>query len=396
MAESRTFGHPPTSPLFDKMDALMRKHRTSTDASQEIPVLTDEAVEPEFDLGPDPILAKGVSGAGLMFDLRDFSVSAAGQSPAPVSVPLSSDSAVHRHFVDLPLLDLDQIARTRGERDPLDLAVDEPLPEVVRWPSSKLQLPAEEEQTPSLGGRCESAKPMEMALDPESFEVEEIDFSSPPQLPVEDWEAMSIPTLDCVVDMAVQPIVSPAQNAAELPLQIPSCGFAPEPVTVISIDEAEFAASHIEIELPPVVTTLPSVSVPDEPAVSEETLTLSELSAEPETQVLTLESPMPGVAPAVAITAEQVPVACRLDDMAVSEITAAVAAQISVEVSTEVAQLARQHFAGMMTTFYNESLRKITEEISRDMEMCLAPRIAELVREELCRQGLCDPSWRGN
>ncbi len=87
---------------------------------------------------------------------------------------------------------------------------------------------------------------------------------------------------------------------------------------------------------------------------------------------------------------EDVSPAPRLTDAAIAEITASVAAQIAVDISSEVAQLTRQHFAGMMSTFYADSLHKLTEEISRDMEMCLAPRIAELVQDELRRQGLVE------
>ena len=90
------------------------------------------------------------------------------------------------------------------------------------------------------------------------------------------------------------------------------------------------------------------------------------------------ESAPVAVMPAPAVAAKVTP------DM-LAEITATVGAQIAVEVTTEVAQLTRQHFSKLMDAFYKESLRKITEEISHEMEIVLLPRIEELVKEELRR-----------
>jgi len=43
-----------------------------------------------------------------------------------------------------------------------------------------------------------------------------------------------------------------------------------------------------------------------------------------------------------------------------------------------------------MNGYYQQALQQLTEEISRDMEAHMAPRIAELVRQELIDRGLID------
>lgn len=357
MAESRNTGNSGASPLFDKMDALMRKHRGGTESANDIPVLTEEALEFELEVDHIPVLTDEFSAEGLMFDPREFFAPPQQPAPSPVAAtpPRSEPPAVQ--FLDLPLLDLD---------------VDEP----------QAGLAAPYPEQPALP----------------DIEVEEIELPAFDLAHEEDWAGQVIPTLEEVIvplaegapSSAALPPEPDAQPFPEMVPQVPPIGFAPEPVTVMDLDEDRFAAPDLEISLPATPAgepaSPPAFARQAEEAVVEDALTLTELPEEPEPHVLTLDAEAPeAVAPVVH--ASQAP---KLDAAAVAEITASVAAQISVEVSTEVAQLTRQHFAGMMNSFYGESLRKITEEISRDMEMCLAPRIAELVQEELRRQGVVD------
>jgi hypothetical protein len=77
-----------------------------------------------------------------------------------------------------------------------------------------------------------------------------------------------------------------------------------------------------------------------------------------------------------------------LSEDSVEEITAIVGAQLAIDIASEVEQLTKQHFSALMNQLYGETLRKLTEEISRDLEAHLAPRIAELVEAELRSKGL--------
>ncbi len=88
-------------------------------------------------------------------------------------------------------------------------------------------------------------------------------------------------------------------------------------------------------------------------------------------------------------TQEAIPtISQELDQNAVAEITAIVGAQLAIDIASEVEQLTKQHFSALMNQLYGETLRKLTEEISRDLEAHLAPRIAELVDNELRSKGL--------
>lgn len=246
MTENQDFR--PSAALFDKMDALLARHRASP--AQDIPVLTEEA---SADAPPEiPVLTQAVADSELMFDPREFHSPPANQPGEPL-------------FLDLPLLDLDQL--------------DEAVP----------QLP------------------------PDAFVAE-----------------------------AVTVIPAGLLHALEMP-EIVLAGESPAQVEEI-------------IEL----------GAPDEE-------TAPSLAASPSQA----HEPRP---------LEEAP-AATLSDAEIAEITATVEAQIAVEVATEVEQLARQHFTRMMQNFYNETLHKMTEEISRDMQMCLAPRIVELVEDELRRRG---------
>ncbi|WP_273429840.1 hypothetical protein [Chitinibacter tainanensis] len=77
-----------------------------------------------------------------------------------------------------------------------------------------------------------------------------------------------------------------------------------------------------------------------------------------------------------------------LNQHAVDDITAMVGAQLAIDIASEVEQLAKQHFSTLMNQLYEETLRKLTTQISLDLEAQLAPRISELVQAELRSKGL--------
>lgn len=275
MAEEKEPAPPIESPLFDKMDALLARHRRPGGIKVDIPVLTEEA---PVDAPPEiPVLTEVVAEPEPAFDSHDFFT-----APFPTPQPDPDAPILNEEiFLDLPLLDLAGLADNPGglpETAPQEL----PEPEAAQEPAER-----------------ESSQPMPVADD-----------------------------------------------------------------AVNDIDEAD---------------TIEIAEVAEEPAALDE-----------EVEALTLieadhswDDPQPELE-------AMAPPAPKLTEAALAEITASVAAHIAVDISTEVAQLTRQHFAGMMSAFYADSLHKLTEEISRDMEMCLAPRIAELVKDELRRQGLLE------
>ncbi|WP_047392610.1 hypothetical protein [Chitinibacter sp. ZOR0017] len=77
-----------------------------------------------------------------------------------------------------------------------------------------------------------------------------------------------------------------------------------------------------------------------------------------------------------------------LNQHAIDDITAMVGAQLAIDIASEVEQLAKQHFSTLMNQLYEETLRKLTTQISLDLEAQLAPRISELVQAELRSKGL--------
>lgn len=300
MADSSDFQRTTTSPLFDKMDALLARHRGANGAPG-IPVLMEEAIEEST----IPVLTDIVQEDELMFDMGDSRPAPPPTFPPPSLTPPPSDPD-DAFFLDLPLFDLDDSI----------------------------------EPTPNKQ-----------------------DDSLPPRA-----------------------LLSAEEEAA---LQFPSIGFIPVPATILPLDGLP-ALGVPDIAFPETIDAEEHIEIA---VVAEEWLAPEDIEiAQPVdsadwADTLSLTEPLLPFGEMLTLDAEPEPEPPGLSEAAISEITASVAAQIAVEVSTEVSQLTRQHFANMMNTFYGESLRKLTDEISRDMEMCLAPRIEELVRIELQRQG---------
>jgi len=76
-----------------------------------------------------------------------------------------------------------------------------------------------------------------------------------------------------------------------------------------------------------------------------------------------------------------------LSERAIAELSATVAAQLGVEIATEVEQLTRQHFASLMNGFYEETLKRLITDMSAEVENKLLPRVEKLVKEELRKSG---------
>ncbi len=72
----------------------------------------------------------------------------------------------------------------------------------------------------------------------------------------------------------------------------------------------------------------------------------------------------------------------------VAEITASVGAQLSLDIATEVEKLAKQHFDSLMSQFYSDALNTLSEQIMANLETQLAERISELVASELRSKNL--------
>ncbi|MDW5417788.1 hypothetical protein R6242_14550 [Iodobacter sp. CM08] len=88
--------------------------------------------------------------------------------------------------------------------------------------------------------------------------------------------------------------------------------------------------------------------------------------------------------PTVAATLPEHP---PLSERAIAELSATVAAQLGVEIATEVEQLTRQHFASLMNGFYEETLKRLITDMSAEVENKLLPRVEALVKEELRKSG---------
>ncbi|WP_348945966.1 hypothetical protein ABHF33_05270 [Chitinibacter sp. FCG-7] len=144
----------------------------------------------------------------------------------------------------------------------------------------------------------------------------------------------------------------------------------------LDADEAEWQTVTDEIVLPAALTdsAVPPEEWPDTVPAQADTDTDTDTEA--------------GIAAEVMNDEPQEAIPQELDQNAVAEITAIVGAQLAIDIASEVEQLTKQHFSALMNQLYGETLRKLTEEISRDLEAHLAPRIAELVEAELRSKGL--------
>lgn len=133
--------------------------------------------------------------------------------------------------------------------------------------------------------------------------------------------------------------------------------------------------------------SISTMDLPDEPVDDIPPSDQQELTR-PSAEII--EFPLNALNIETALPTEQPPKAAQVSADTVAEITATVGAQLAIDMASEIEQLTKQHFSALMNQFYGETLRKLTEEISRDLEERLAPRIAELVESELRSKKLLD------
>lgn len=77
-----------------------------------------------------------------------------------------------------------------------------------------------------------------------------------------------------------------------------------------------------------------------------------------------------------------------LSDADVQDISAMVGAHLAVEITAEVEQLTRQHFAKLMSSLYGDTLRQLTDAVCNELEAKIGERIVALVQGELKDRGL--------
>ncbi len=82
------------------------------------------------------------------------------------------------------------------------------------------------------------------------------------------------------------------------------------------------------------------------------------------------------------------PEPARLTDADVQDISAMVGAHLAVEITAEVEQLTRQHFARLMSSLYGDTLRQLTDAVCAELESKIGERIVALVQDELKDRGL--------
>lgn len=405
MADLKDPRHSTVSPLFNKMDALLARHRGS--GGQDIPVLTDDS--PSF-----PVLTNVISDDGLMFDPLEF------QNNPPRFAPALSNSLpppapekiapLEPVFLDLPMLDLDGLAdNPMGIADTFELEVDEPQPAVPVLPEASSASPNVdaiqhlEQVIATAHAEITHEVPLPEPKPEEIKELSQVEFDleidephtevlyAVPHQGVDKVEFDltvdgDIPVLqiEAALPESADAIIPPRDAVPQLPEELPAASqFALHDIAApVEITDESEVISLTEVEEEIELSALPGDSEEEEHHLS-----LAEAPHEQHT-ILTLEHEEEPQTVMPSLEPETGPVAPALTEAAISDITASVAAQIAVEISTEVAQLTRQHFASMMNRFYSDSLRQLTEEISRDMEAHLAPRVTELVKDELRRQGL--------
>ncbi|WP_035058878.1 hypothetical protein [Andreprevotia chitinilytica] len=386
------------SPLFNKMDALMARHRGTPPAGQVIPVLTDEA-DDHLDLAPlphhapvpeeaIPVLTETVEPGALMFDPNDFfkpppPAPAYYEPPRPVPV-----APAKAEFLDLPLLDLDALA-VQPTSSPLD-----------DW-SLFDDSAAEAEHHPAVASPAAVAAPIEYsALSTD----EAVTTQASDELELEVEADVATPAAPELLALAAEPVTPEpiAEPPVEVELQLEAAPVAEalsaneepdEELTITFEDEPLERGEAIREETPRRANLIEAspAPVPVDEIGNESTLDISfasdegwdlRLDAEPDTpEVLAevLQEPAHSASPVEAP---------HLDDQAVEALTASVGAHLAVEIASEIEQLTRQHFTALVSTLYGDTLRKLTAEIAQELDARLAPRIEQLVRDELRRQKL--------
>ncbi|GAA5784199.1 hypothetical protein [Chitiniphilus shinanonensis] len=427
------------SPLFNKMDALMARHRGSgagTAVEEDIPVLT-EMLDDDIPVLTEVIAAKPAeppADEGLMFHPDDFlPPPRQPQSPPPASPVAQPAAASPSVFLDLPLLDLDALladpapfgpvedtAMPQGEPPPAEAPVAEAAAEEIDYPTLEWEddeavgpAPAPTEApealdeiaaTPSVAGfevieHGDDALPIEFVDPTPEHQVTVLELID--EIVEETAEAPApiiadTPTAPAFVAAPEPPIrqpeAAPYQEAEAVPPPPqplpPTSWNAPAPIEAPAEDHWASAADlrielaeepAIELDLDPHLAEPPAVPAIPAPAWMASALVEPAATAQP---VVTpaAEAPRPTLPPP----------APKLDESAIAELTAGVAATLAVDIAMEVDRLSRQHFKTLMSTLYAEAAQTLATQIGHELEARLAPRVAELVRDELRRRNLLD------
>lgn len=396
------------NPLFNKMDALLARHRGNIRGKEEdiLPVLTDVAE----DQGPIPVLTEVAMtpASSLMFDPTDFlSPQPVAIEPVPVVHVEIQTPKKDPEFLDLPLLDLESLLRERAPFGPGSAPQIEPLTEEPEAELNAAPVDADADVTNDESNPAAATSQTQPDWATEASSVDTfVDEFHQDQAPLDSPQGSTLHWEEAdEVNEFAHPFaaVAEALPAAELPVAASANNDAPDwsPVAPwwtdeTPVDDAETLAASVSVgyvmDEPPVVDNS-AVSV-DWQADTETPLELDldafreEDSAEPELLNELAEAQQEEATP--AIVAEPPPVAALswMNEAAISEMTASVAAHLAVDISTEVEQLTRRHFAQMMQTLYGEALTRMIDQVGMELEARLAPRIDALVREELQTRGL--------
>ncbi|QZA81835.1 hypothetical protein [Deefgea piscis] len=318
------------SPLFNKMDALMARHRSPAGKTQdEIPVLTDLAPK----LADIPVLTDVISKEELLQKIEHIERSL-NDEPASkaVSEPIQNRGIPVLMFSTLssPDSELDLTPPPALSNIQFETPVSETIPapaEPIFFNLPRLDLAAIEEDIPLIPASKPAAAPVAAPFECVADDLI-IDFSAPiephHQVNAEPTAAELVPPL---AQPESEPAILPATSTSRQPTRLVASS------TLVWEDDVE---------------------------------------SEPQT----LSTP------------DELPSANTLSEAAIADLTAIVGAQLAVDIASEVEQLARQHFSKLMAQFYGDTLRELTSEISQELETRLAPRISELVKQELISQGL--------
>ncbi|WP_027468756.1 hypothetical protein [Deefgea rivuli] len=454
------------SPLFNKMDALMARHRSPAGQHHEdIPVLTDIAPE-AFDI---PILTDVINEdliqkienierslaqaqsakarrrleeklaseneqgiPSLMFSPKAATVqkpvepspkaSAISEPIAKLDLELTPPTrfkpAIRTApvieqpvFLDLPLLDLNaieaapviptgkpatpSIAASEFNFVADDLIIDFSSPTDADL-SAELDINDFADESDSNQAVTLEATELEtVAIEAVNFEPEITETATLEPVESTRIEAVLVKAISnessdddlASVDLAINLDSKP--EVIESPAPIALAHVPVEPVAAPSLhwdDDEHISLSvaeenHIEITLdefhesqciePEALLINAPIQIPEDPIAEPQAEVEAEQHAEVE------QEPDPETKTSTSLSAD-----------AIAELTAVVGAQLAVDIASEVEQLARQHFSKLMAQFYGDTLRELTGEISRELEERLAPRIVELVEQELISKGL--------
>ncbi|TJZ79031.1 hypothetical protein [Chitiniphilus eburneus] len=409
------------SPLFNKMDALMARHRGSSASGpqdEHIPVLTDildddipVLTEVVAAAAPAPQPAPAADNSGLMFHPDDFLPPPRAPVPPPVVTPAPA-TAAPAVFLDLPLLDLDALltdpapfgpaeetAMPQGAALEADVAPAETA-ETVDYPT----LVWEDDATPA-------PEPSIAAAPIESFEVDEEITASPSVAGFEviehgDEYAFDFPEVAAQAEAEhTEPEQVPAPaNLAPSQREFQTASIPPAdreaPYIAPVPDSRAIEAEPVPQATAPTTWTVPApAETPAEDHWASAADLRVELAAEPAIEFdlnAFIAAPAPVMAPPQAQPAIEPPQPTepppppKLDVATIEELTAGVAAHLAVDIAMEVDRLSRQHFKTLMSTLYAEAAHTLATQIGHELEARLAPRVAELVRDELRRRQLLD------